>query len=143
MGHLKAAKSPTVSRVKNCRMWFAYLRRLLSVTMHSTSSSLQLVHGAPCSTTLQRTLRALQHWHAFDARLLTGLSRLLVLLLSPAAVDVRFCEVSWVSEAEESVILAEEELLQLERSGHESFHDHDRVQRRGMSKEGEMRGGEG
>lgn len=35
--------------------------RLLSVMIHSTSSSLQLVHGAPCSTTLQRTFRARQH----------------------------------------------------------------------------------
>lgn len=34
---------------------------LLSVTMHSTSSRRQFVHGAPCSTTLQRTLRDLQH----------------------------------------------------------------------------------
>jgi hypothetical protein len=45
--------------------------RLLSDTMHSTSSNRQFVHGAPCSTTLQRTLRARQHWHAFDALRLT------------------------------------------------------------------------
>lgn len=48
-----------------------FLRRL-SETTHSTSSSLQFVQGAPCSVTLQRTLRALQHWHAFDALLLTA-----------------------------------------------------------------------
>jgi len=41
--------------------------------MHSTSSSLQLVHGAPCSTTLQRTFLARQHWQAFEARRLTVL----------------------------------------------------------------------
>lgn len=35
--------------------------RLLSDTMHSTSSSLQFVQGAPCSVTLHRTLRARQH----------------------------------------------------------------------------------
>lgn len=40
--------------------------------MHSTSSNLQLVHGAPCSTTLHRTFRARQHWQAFDARRFTG-----------------------------------------------------------------------
>lgn len=45
--------------------------RLLSDTMHSTSSSLQLVQGAPCSVTLHRTLRARQHWHALEALLLT------------------------------------------------------------------------
>lgn len=49
-----------------------HLRRLLSVIIHSTSSSLQLVQGAPCSTTLHRTLRARQHWQALDARRLTG-----------------------------------------------------------------------
>lgn len=47
--------------------------RLLSDTMHSTSSSRQFVQGAPCSVTLQRTLRALQHWQALDALLLTDL----------------------------------------------------------------------
>jgi hypothetical protein len=35
--------------------------RLLSVTIHSTSSRRQFVHGAPCSTTLHLTFRALQH----------------------------------------------------------------------------------
>lgn len=40
--------------------------------MHSTSSSRQLVQGAPFSTTLQRTFLALQHWHAFEARRLAG-----------------------------------------------------------------------
>lgn len=49
----------------------AYFFRLLSETTHSTSSSLQLVHGAPCSTTLQRTFLALQHWQAFEALRLT------------------------------------------------------------------------
>jgi len=49
--------------------------------MHSTSSSLQLVHGAPCSTTLQRTFLARQHWQAFEARRLTALKLGLPLLL--------------------------------------------------------------
>lgn len=40
--------------------------------MHSTWSRRQFVQGAPCSTTLQRTLRDLQHWQALDARRLTG-----------------------------------------------------------------------
>lgn len=50
----------------------AYRLRLLSVTTHSTSSRRQFVQGAPCSTTLQRTLRARQDWQAFEARLLTA-----------------------------------------------------------------------
>lgn len=46
---------------------YDFRRRLPSVTRHSTSSSLQLVHGMPLSTTSQRTLRERQQWHAFDA----------------------------------------------------------------------------
>jgi len=44
----------------------------LSETIHSTSSSLQFVHGAPCSVTLHLTLRARQHWQALEARRLTA-----------------------------------------------------------------------
>jgi hypothetical protein len=51
--------------VRNCGektvFEFTHFLRLLSVTMHSTSSSLQLVQGAPCSTTLHRTFLARQH----------------------------------------------------------------------------------
>lgn len=65
-----------------------FLRRL-SETMHSTSSSLQFVHGAPCSVTLQRTLRDLQHWHAFEALRLTGLP--VACPSTPAAEALRFC----------------------------------------------------
>lgn len=61
----------------------ANLFLLLSVTTHSISSSLQFVHGAPCSTTLHRTLRARQHWQAFDALLFTDL----LCPASPKAVD--------------------------------------------------------
>lgn len=60
----------------------------LSDTMHSTSSSRQLVQGAPCSVTLHRTLRALQHWHAFEALLLTG--RPVPFPSIPAAEALRF-----------------------------------------------------
>jgi hypothetical protein len=63
--------------------------RLLSETMHSTSSNRQFVHGAPCSTTLQRTLRALQHWQAFDARRLTLFAGRIP-GFRPAASAVRF-----------------------------------------------------
>jgi hypothetical protein len=41
--------------------------------MHCTSSSLQLVQGEPCSTTLHRTFRVLQLAQAFEALLFTGL----------------------------------------------------------------------
>lgn len=41
--------------------------------MHSTSSNLQFVHGAPCSVTLHLTFLARQHWHAFEALRLTDL----------------------------------------------------------------------
>lgn len=46
--------------------------RLLSVTIHSTSSNRQFVQGEPFSTTSQRTLRARQQQQALDARLFTG-----------------------------------------------------------------------
>jgi hypothetical protein len=49
-----------------------YFLRLLSETTQSTSSRRQFVHGAPCSVTLQRTLRARQHWQALEARRFTG-----------------------------------------------------------------------
>lgn len=52
--------------------------------MQGTSSKRQFVHGAPCSTTLQRTFRARQHWHAFEARRLTG--RLEAVVLEPSAL---------------------------------------------------------
>jgi hypothetical protein len=63
--------------------------RLLSETMHSTSSSLQLVQGL-CSTTLQRTLRALHDWQAFEARLLTLLWALAPVAGRPASLAFRF-----------------------------------------------------
>lgn len=52
--------------------------------MQGTSSKRQFVHGAPCSTTLQRTFRARQHWHAFEARRLTG--RLEAVVLEASAL---------------------------------------------------------
>jgi hypothetical protein len=55
------------------RLRITHFLRLLSVTMHSTSSKRQFVHGAPCSTTLHLTFRALQHWQALEARRFTGL----------------------------------------------------------------------
>lgn len=65
--------------------------------MHSTSSSLQLVQGAPCSTTLHRTFRARQHWHAFEALRLTALAGLTPLLFSPASVAVLLVALLWES----------------------------------------------
>ena len=62
--------------------------RLLSETMHSTSSRRQFVQGAPCSTTLQRTFRERQHWQALEALLFTLLGGLLP--LRPASEAVRF-----------------------------------------------------
>lgn len=67
-----------------------YFLRLLSETIHSTSSSRQFVQGAPCSTTLHRTLRERQHWQAFDALLLTLLGGRMPLDLRPASEAVRF-----------------------------------------------------
>lgn len=61
-----------------------YFLLRLSVTMQGTSSKRQFVHGAPCSTTLQRTFRARQHWHAFEARRLTG--RLEAVVLEASAL---------------------------------------------------------
>lgn len=58
--------------------------------MHSTSSSLQLVQGAPCSTTLQRTFLARQQAHAFDALLFAGLPEG---LLNPAVEAFRFDDI--------------------------------------------------
>lgn len=74
---------------------FAYFRRLESWTMHSTSSSLQFVHGAPCSTTLHRTFLALQHAHAFEALLLAGLPEG---CLKPAVEAFRFVAVCVVAD---------------------------------------------
>lgn len=65
--------------------------RLLSETMHSTSSSLQLVHGAPCSTTLQRTFLDRQHWQALEALRFTLFAGRMPFGFSPAASAVRFC----------------------------------------------------
>lgn len=78
-----------------------YFLRLLSETMHSTSSNLQFVQGAPCSTTLQRTLRERQHWQAFDALLLTLLGGRLPFDLRPASEAVRFeiWECKWIVSA--------------------------------------------
>ena len=73
--------------------------RLLSETMHSTSSSRQFVQGAPCSTTLQRTFLERQHWHALEALLLTLLGGRMP--LSPASEAVRFAveECTWIVSA--------------------------------------------
>lgn len=49
-----------------------FFLRFPSVTQHSTSSNLQLVHGIPLSTTSHRTFLERQHWQAFEARLFTG-----------------------------------------------------------------------
>lgn len=67
-----------------------FFLRLLSVTTHSTWSNRQFVQGEPFSTTSQRTLRARQQQHAFEARLLTGR----VLPDMPAVEALRF---AWVS----------------------------------------------
>lgn len=91
--------------------------RLLSDTMHSTSSSLQFVQGAPCSTTLQRTLRERQHWQAFDALLLTLFGGRVPFDLRPASEAVRFevCECTWIvsagGEDDESVRLPSSESI--------------------------------
>ena len=69
--------------------------RLLSETIHSTSSSLQFVQGAPCSTTLQRTLRERQHWQALEALLLTLLGGRMPFGLRPASEAVRFALEEW------------------------------------------------
>lgn len=70
---------------------------LLSDTMHSTSSSLQLVHGAPCSVTLHLTLRERQHWHALEALLLTERPWGFPFPSRPAWVALRLggCGTSW------------------------------------------------
>lgn len=40
--------------------------------MHGIAPDVQFEHGAPCSTTSQRTFRARQTWHAFKALRLIG-----------------------------------------------------------------------
>jgi hypothetical protein len=50
------------------------------------------VHGGPCSTTLQRTLRARQLWQAFDALRLTALAGRVPLEFRPASAAVRLGE---------------------------------------------------
>ena len=64
--------------------------------MQGTSSNRQFVHGAPCSTTLQRTLRARQHWHAFGARRLTARLKVMV-----AELTLHFEDGAWEVEKEE------------------------------------------
>lgn len=49
------------------------------------------MQGAPCSTTLQRTFLARQHWQALDARRFTLLAGRIPLGLRPASVAERFC----------------------------------------------------
>lgn len=73
--------------------------------MHSTSSNLQLVHGAPCSTTLHRTFRARQHWQAFDARRFTGRK------VWPAGFPATVEDLFWAEEEE-----AEEEEEEVEET---------------------------
>lgn len=77
---------------------------LLSVTTHSTSSRRQFVHGEPFSTTSQRTLRARQQWHAFEARRFTGLllpeiPAAPALRLGAEGCDVEDVDISGVSVA--------------------------------------------
>ena len=67
--------------------------RLLSETIHSTSSSRQFVQGAPCSTTLQRTFLERQHWHALEALLFTLLGGRMP--LRPASEAVLFEVGEW------------------------------------------------
>jgi hypothetical protein len=78
--------------VKLCWVVTNFLR-LLSETMHSTSSSRQFVQGAPCSTTLQRTFLERQHWHALEALLLTLFGGRMP--LRPASDAVRFEVEEW------------------------------------------------
>jgi len=66
-GEMDLREGPSDAGLELCTDFFL----LLSDTMQSTSSSLQFVHGAPCSVTLHLTFRALQHWHAFEALLFT------------------------------------------------------------------------
>lgn len=75
--------------------------RLLSVTTHSTSSSLQLVQGIPWSTTSQRTLRARQQQHALEARLLIGRA----LAESPATPALRLPVLSEAVAGEGTVLI--------------------------------------
>ena len=88
--------------------------RLLSETMHSTSSSLQLVQGL-CSTTLQRTLRALQDWQAFDARLLTLLWILVPVAGRPASLAFLFelGELDCLAGARKSPLTDESDMMGL------------------------------
>jgi hypothetical protein len=69
--------------------------------MHSTSSSLQFVQGAPCSVTLHLTFLARQHWQALDALLFTALCAPFKSM--PAAVAFRFNPFGWETVAEFSV----------------------------------------
>jgi hypothetical protein len=73
--------------------------RLLSETMHSTSSSRQFVQGAPCSTTLHRTFRERQHWQAFEALLLTLFGGRMPLRPASEAVRLEFTEWTWIVSA--------------------------------------------
>ncbi len=75
--------------IRILRVTYTHFLRLLSDTTQSTSSKRQLVHGAPCSTTLQRTFLDLQHWHAFEALRFTLFAGLMP-GFSPAASAVRF-----------------------------------------------------
>ena len=60
-----------------------YIRLMLSVNLHSTSSSLHFVQPSLCSIESQRTLRFRQRWQAFEA-----LGRKLRLSRIPAAADL-------------------------------------------------------
>lgn len=65
------------------------MRRRLSITTHSTRSHLQLLHGRPPSTTLQRTLRFRHVKQARAARLFAGLG---FWLSAGVVFDGRFLE---------------------------------------------------
>lgn len=49
-----------------------YFLCLVSGTVHGIAPDLQFEHGAPCSTTSQRTFRDRHIWHAFKALRLIG-----------------------------------------------------------------------
>jgi len=95
MGTFAAGLSVLLFAVGDVSLVVHFFLRLLSETMHSTSSSLQFVQGAPCSTTLQRTLRERQHWQALEALLLTLLGGRMPFGLRPASEAVRFALEEW------------------------------------------------
>ena len=96
--------------------------------MHSTSSNLQLVQGAPCSTTLHRTFLARQQAHAFEALLFAGLPEG---LLNPAVEAFRLDWIWGFADGVFAILLGMVSALLCLRGGretvtaqpkHEAFH---------------------